>query len=290
VIRELRLAVATLIVASAMPVASSAQEFNCQPAETDNGTRASVSIAVVPQLPPIELIRRWTAALKVVTERTGLCFRLIVPKTIPEFERLFLRGEPDLVFLNPYHQVMAFKAQGYLPILADNEPLSGIIVVRKDSPIRTIRDLEGQTLAFPAPNAFAASLVLRALITESRVSFRTQYVQTHSNVYRAVASGSVAAGGGVNNTLMREPQALKDELRVLYESPGFRSHPLSFHPRVPPQVRVSVANAIYQLALFDEGRDLLNRIQIPNPSAANHNKDYAPLERLGIEKFVVNSD
>jgi len=238
----------------------------------------------------VELFRRWTPVLKVVTERTGLCFSLTVPKTNPEFEALFLRGQPDRVFLKPYHQVMAFRAQGYLPILADSEPLTGIIVVRNDSPIKTLRDLNGQTMAFPAPNAFAASLLLRAIITDLQIPFRTQYVQSHSNVYRSVASGTIAAGGGVNNTLMREPQALRNELRVLYESPGFRSHPLSAHPRVPSHLRVEISDVLYKLALNDEGRSLLNQIQITNPSAATHNKDYAPLERLGIEKFVVSSD
>jgi len=290
VIAQSLLSLVLLITAAVLPSTSTAQELECPQiaGKQSGGTR--LSVAVVPQLPPVELFRRWTPVLKVITERTGLCFSLTVPKTIPEFEALFLRGQPDLVFLNPYHQVMAFRAQGYLPILADSEPLTGIIVVRNDSPIKTLRDLNGQTMAFPAPNAFAASLLLRAIITDLQIPFRTQYVQSHSNVYRSVASGTIAAGGGVNNTLMREPQALRNELRVLYESPGFRSHPLSAHPRVPSHLRVEISDVLYKLALNDEGRSLLNQIQIPNPSAATHNKDYAPLERLGIEKFVVSSD
>jgi phosphonate transport system substrate-binding protein len=225
-----------------------------------------------------------------VSARTGLCFHLLIPKTIPEFEALFLKGEPDIAFLNPYHQVMAHDAQGYVPMLADSKPLTGIIVVRRDSTVQGIKDLNRQTIAFPAPNAFAASLLLRAILTESKIDFRAQYVQTHSNVYRAVAAGTLAAGGGVNNTLAREPQALRDELRVLYESPGFRSHPLSAHPRVPPKVRQEFSNAIFQLALFDQGKNLLNQVQLPDPSAATHRDDYAPLERLGVQRFVVSDN
>jgi phosphonate transport system substrate-binding protein len=225
-----------------------------------------------------------------VSANTGLCFQLVIPKSIPEFEALFLKGEPDIVFLNPYHQVMANEAQGYMPMLADNKPLTGIIVVRRDSTVQGIKDLNKQTIAFPAPNAFAASLLLRAILTESKIDFRAQYVQTHSNVYRTVAAGTVVAGGGVNNTLAREPLALREELRVLYESPGFRSHPVSAHPRVPPKVRQAFSNAIFQLARSEEGKKLLNQVQLPDPTPATHREDYAPLERLGVQRFVTSDN
>lgn len=289
-IMRLLLAGACLPFLLLAPIPALSQTLECPANNANTRDAVRLSVAVVPQLPPLELFKRWTPLLQMVSARTGLCFHLLIPKTIPEFEALFLKGEPDIAFLNPYHQVMAHDAQGYVPMLADSKPLTGIIVVRRDSTVQGIKDLNRQTIAFPAPNAFAASLLLRAILTESKIDFRAQYVQTHSNVYRAVAAGTLAAGGGVNNTLAREPQALRDELRVLYESPGFRSHPLSAHPRVPPKVRQEFSNAIFQLALFDQGKNLLNQVQLPDPSAATHRDDYAPLERLGVQRFVVSDN
>lgn len=44
-----------------------------------------------------------------------------------------------------------------------------VLVVRKDSAVRRLADLNGATGAFPAPNAFAASLLPRALLASLSV-------------------------------------------------------------------------------------------------------------------------
>ncbi len=117
-----------------------------------------------------------------------------------------LNGEPDVVYRNPYHAVMAKKAAGYTPILRDDATrLAGILVVRKDSPITRVEQLDGATLAFPAPNAFGASLDMRALLTnELKIHFKPEYVTTHSNVFRHVISGRAQAGGAIRQTLAQE--------------------------------------------------------------------------------------
>ena len=66
-----------------------------------------------------------------------------VSPTIPEFEQKLLKGEPLFVFMNPYHAVLAYQKQKYQPLLADNEDLlTGILVVRADSPIKSIDELK----------------------------------------------------------------------------------------------------------------------------------------------------
>jgi ABC-type nitrate/sulfonate/bicarbonate transport system substrate-binding protein len=58
--------------------------------------------------------------------------------------------------------------RGFLPLVRDGQSqLEGILVVRKDSPVRRIADLSGATVAFPASNAFAASLLPRALLSRA---------------------------------------------------------------------------------------------------------------------------
>jgi phosphonate transport system substrate-binding protein len=55
-------------------------------------------------------------------------------------------------------------------------------------------------LAFPSPNAFAASLITRATLSQRGIDIKPLYVKTHSNVYRSVLQADVVAGGAVNNT------------------------------------------------------------------------------------------
>lgn len=247
------------------------------------------SVYVVPQLPASQIYVRWTPVLEAVGRQTGLCFDLHVAPTIPDFESSFLKGLPDFAFMNPYHQVMAHDAQGYIPLVADGKSkLEGIILVKADSPLVSIKQLEGKKMAFPAPNAFAASLLIRSLLARDGIDIDPVYVKSHNNVYRSIIVGDVVAGGGVNNTLEREPQEVREEVKILYRTPVFMPHPFSANPRVSPELRTKVAQAFIELAKTQSGRSMLDGIQIPEPVPVNYQNDYLPLEKLGVKKFVVN--
>jgi phosphonate transport system substrate-binding protein len=247
------------------------------------------SLAVVPQFTPSEVHRTWTPIAEKLSRATGQQFEIKIYPSIPKFEAAFLAGEIDLAFMNPYHAVMAKRAQGYIPLLRDDaNPLTGILVVQRDSPIKSIKELSGKALAFPAPNAFGASLYMRALLAEQeKISMTPNYLKTHSNVYRHVIMGEAAAGGGVNNTLKREPPEVQAQLRVLFETPGVPSHPLVAHPRIPEKVRQSVTNTLLEMQNDPAGQKLLGEIQLPKPVKADYARDYQPLEKLKLEKYVV---
>ena len=249
----------------------------------------SYSVYVVPQLPPPVTFARWTPVLDAVGKKSGLCFDLFVTPGIPEFESKFKQGVPDFAFMNPYHQVMAYDAKGYIPLIADSRTkLQGLILVKSDSAILDIKELNGKKIGFPSPNAFAATLLIRSILTKEGIEFEPVYVKTHSNVYRAIIVGDVAAGGAVNNTLVREPPEIKDRLKVLYRTPVFMAHPLSANPRVAPEIREKVIEAFIELGRTESGQKILDEIQIPEPTRVDYKTDYLPLEKLGVGKFVVH--
>lgn len=246
------------------------------------------TLAVVPQFSPVDIGQRWTPLIARLEKDTGLRFQLRIPERIPAFEKEFLAGIPDFAFMNPYHAVMARKAQGYIPLVRGKELLSGILVADSQGPIRQLQDLHAKTLAFPAPNAFGASLYMRALLTEKeKIPFTPAYVGTHQNVYRHVVMGEAMAGGGVNATLEREPPALRTRLKVIYTTPGVAPHPLVAHPRIPKADRDKVTQALLRLAQDREGAKLLTPTELEAPQAADYARDYQPLELLRLERYVA---
>ncbi len=245
-------------------------------------------VDVVPQLPPSTLFSRWAPVLEAIGKATGLCLELRLAPTIPAFEQELLSGQPDFAFVNPYHLVMARRQHAYLPLIRDGKvPLSGVLVVARESGLNDLRQLEGKTIALPAPNAFAASLLIRAELANKGIRFTPLYVKTHANVFRSVALGDAPAGGAVNNTLEREPESLRAQLRVMYQTASYAPHPFIAHPRVPAALRDKLTQAFLQLATTEAGQKLLDGIQIPKPVSANYAQDYAPLERLQLDKLVV---
>lgn len=252
--------------------------------------KASYSLAVVPQFRAEEIHRDWSPVLARLRVATGASFNLRIAADIPKFEESVLAGEPDFAYMNPYHQVMARRAQGYAPLLRDSTPLKGILMVRTDDPIKSARELDGKEVAFPAPNAFGASLWIRALLAErEKIRIVPVYVKTHANAFRHVATGKAAAAGGIAATLAEEPEELRAALRVLLETPDVAPHPLSAHPRVPEAIRRAVVETLLAMTRDTGGQSLLKDIQLPNPVRADHARDYQPLEKYGLEKYVVRS-
>ena len=264
--------------------------FGLAAALTAAADAGKYSIAVVPQYPAVAIHRDWTPVLERLKKETGYSFSLSIAPSIPAFEESVLAGEPDFAYMNPYHEVMAMRAQGYIPLLRGSQPLTGILVVRRDDPIKSPRELDGKEVAFPAPNAFGASLWMRALLAEhEKIHITPVYLKTHSNTYRHVVLGLVVAGGGVNHTLKDEPEEIRQSLRVLYETPGVPPHPLSAHPRVPGKVRRAVAGAMLEMANDTAGAALLKDIQLETPVRADYARDYRPLEKYGLDKYVVRA-
>jgi phosphonate transport system substrate-binding protein len=246
------------------------------------------TVSVVPQFPAVEIHRGWTPLVARLQKETGLNFTLQVSASIPEFEDLLLAGQPDFAYMNPYHQVLAKKAKGYIPLVRGSNLLTGVLLVRKDDPIQSVRELDGKEVAFPAPNAFGASLWIRALLAEKeKVRITPVYVKTHSNTYRYVVMGRAQAGGGINNTLSEEPEEIRANLRILMETPGVAPHPLSAHPRVPESTRQKVTAALQRIASDAEGRALMAGVQMESLVRADYTRDYLPLEKYGLESYVV---
>ncbi len=137
----------------------------------EQNTTKTFKFDVVPQLTAAKIYTTWSPLLQRVGQDAGLCFELRVSATIPEFEQKLLKGEPEFVFLNPYHAVLANQKKKYQPLLADSQDLlTGILVVRADSPIKSLDELKGQNITFPAPNAFAASLLIRAELAKKKLT------------------------------------------------------------------------------------------------------------------------
>ncbi len=72
------------------------------------------------------------------------------------------------------------------------------MVVVKGSPLKSLEDLPGRELVFPA---LAASLLTRAELEGRGIPFQARFISSHDSVYLNVAKGHYATGGGIRRTL-----------------------------------------------------------------------------------------
>jgi len=253
--------------------------------DTVYAEQKTYTLGVVPQFEQRKLHAIWKPIIEDLEKRTGIPFALNSTLTIGNFEKAVERGEFDFVYLNPYHLVQVHDAQGYIPLVADKVPLRGILVVRKDSPIRTPAELNGKEVAFPSPNAIGATLLPKADLDQLfQTAVTPLYVKTHSSVYLHVVKNLAAAGGGVEKTLHEQGEAVRSALRVIYTTRSFPSHPVAAHPRVPKDVRDRVRSALLEMNNSAEGRAMLQNVPIEQFVPVAYD-DYAVMSSWGIKKY-----
>ncbi len=205
------------------------------------------TFGVVPQTSASRTAKDWTPILAYLEERTGKKFRFATTRDMPRFSQRLAEEKYDFVYMSPTDYVKYQDQDGYSAIArARNLKLKGIIVVRKDSPIEKLDELNNKELAVPT-HAFASDTLARATLREHGITVKISPMAAHDAVYRGVAQGRYTAGGGVLRTFNNTAPEFREQLRVLWTSEGYTSQAFAAHARVPKDVVQSVQEALIDM-------------------------------------------
>lgn len=247
--------------------------------------QTTFTFGIVPQQAPSELSKLWVPFLQHLGNKTGYRFRFSTSRGIGSFAERLYEGKYDISYANPYHYVVAHKSEGYIAFAkAKDKRLKGIMVVKANSSIRDLTELQGQTLAFPSPTAFAASMVTRAQFKNLGINITPKYVNSHDAVYRNVANGRFPAGGGVMRTYRNMPESIRQQLKVFWTSDGYTPHAFMAHPRVPADAVNKIQSAMVEMANDPKGSIWLKRIKLKAIETAV-DSDWNDIRDLNIEKL-----
>jgi len=241
------------------------------------------SFAIGPTQSPVELAKRWTPIMQYLTEKSGIKLEFKTAKDIPTFQQQMRGAQYDFAFINPFHYLVYNKGSGYTAIAREKDgKLTGIIVVKKDGPIKTAAQLSGQTMAFPAATAIAATWLPIHMLKENGVEVTPQYVNSMDSVYKSVAKGLFPAGGGEMRTFGTLDPAVKAELQVLWTADPLPPFAFAAHPRVPKDVMDKVQKAMDGMDQNVEGSALLKANNFKGMEVAD-DKDYDAMRKLNIK-------
>lgn len=241
-----------------------------------------LSFGVVPQQSASKLAKVWNPILTHLSKQSGVKIRFATAPDIPTFEKRLAAGVYDLAYMNPYHYVVFHEEPGYQAInKARGKHIKGIIVSAKNSKYNELKDLNHRKLAFPAPAAFAASILTQSDLSRRKVLFLPKYISSHESVYRTVAKGIYPAGGGNVRTFKSVAPEIREKLQILWTTKGYTPHAIATHPRIDKKHVKKIQQAFINMEQHKDGLKLLQGIKIKGFEKACNN-DWRDVRDLRI--------
>ena len=258
-------------------------DINHSVKETENTEVKPLVFGVVPQQSAAKLARNWIPLLKFVSEKAGVELKFATAPDIPTFERRLANGDYDIAYMNPYHYVVLSKEVGFKALVHEKDKkIKGIIVANKNSPIDKLEDLSEQTIAFPSPASFAATLIPKANLIKKNINFTYQYVNSHDAVYRNIVEGRFVAGGGIMRTFNALPENVKNKLKIIWTSDKYTPHAIATYPSVNETTRQKLVTGFLAVENADTSVQLLAPLAMKGFVKANGD-DWNDIRDLNID-------
>jgi phosphonate transport system substrate-binding protein len=140
----------------------------------------------------------------------------------------------DLVVIGAVLYVEAHQEIGAVPIVAEGSAVRSMVVVRKDSPLKSAKELKGKSFAFGYDGSTSTHLIPLLLLSKNLVKQadlgKTQFVGAdQEKIVAKVLAREVDAGGIVENVFEKH----KDKVRALETSDPFPGGPLVARKEMP---------------------------------------------------------
>lgn len=211
------------------------------------------------RLEPSEDVKRFIPLLNYLERQTGYKFKLRVFPQDVDIAREMGAGQVQFAIIGPLSLLRAEKygVKSLVIGITENGTSSyrAMIVTQPGSPIKTIQDLRGRTLAFGARTSTQGYLIPRIMLAQASLKLSDlasfESFQSHADAANAVLSGRFDAAA-LQDTLA---QKLADQglVKIVAISDYYPSGGVSVASGIKPAVVTAVQKALLQ---FDpQGKD-----------------------------------
>jgi len=247
-------------------------------------------VGVFPRRNFSETIRMYTPLARYLSERLGRKVRLESTRDFPSFWESVTERRYDLVHYNQYHYVKSHKLYGY-QVIAKNEEghkttIAGAIVVRKDSGIKSLKELKGRKIVFGGGrDAMMSFLIPNHLLRQAGLR-PGDYVETFAinppNACMAAyyRQGDAAGIGDVVLSLPIVKQKINtSEMMLLAVSQPVAHLPWAVKHDLGESLKARLASALLGLGDTPEGKNILKKAKLTGLVVATDD-EYDPHRRI----------
>jgi len=238
-------------------------------------TERTLLIGVIPEQDIFKQNERYQPLADYLGQKIGHTVKL---KILPRYGNIvanFVTDKLDGAFLGSFTFALLHKKLNVEPLarpvnLAGNSTYHGMIIVRKDSGIRSGQDMKGICFAFVEKATTAGYLLPLHYFKEQQIAdyrtwFRESYFAgTHTDVINDVLTKRADAGAAKNTMLERlakDNQQIADELLVLARSPEVPDNALAMRDDLDPLLKKQIKDTLLSMDSLPEGRVVLTRFE-----------------------------
>lgn len=182
----------------------------------------------------------------------------------------------DIAFVQPFDYVRLADEHNYVPLAARGEKLSAVIVVKKDSNIKSVSDLKGKVIALP-PDVAAVSRLTIAYLTEHGVipgqDVEIRHLRSHASCMQQVLVGLADACGTAPPAIRFFENKMKVKFSTLAQTKKIPHTLFVASKRLSPEEHDKIRDRILSWGETEEGRKILTSGKM-KPFIAADNKDY----------------
>jgi phosphonate transport system substrate-binding protein len=271
-----------------------------EPQEATPSSQPSLVIGLLPEQGIFRQLERFEPLARYLSQRIG---RPIALKVLPRYGNIianFQEGKMDGAFFGSFTYALAHRRL-HLQVLARPElpdgtsTYHGLLLVRTDSGIRTVRDMQGKVFAFVDQATTAGYLFPLAYfrshgIADYHAYFKeTYFAGTHADVIADVLARRADAGAVKNTVYERfvaDQPAAAEQLTILERSPPVPENGLAVRGDLEPAVIDGLREALLHMHEDPAGKGILEAFGaarfIPTTDA-----DYEPViryaEQIGMD-------
>ena len=224
--------------------------------------KPGLKFGVFPNLSTRVLLETYQPVADTVSDSSK---RPVELQSAADFETFYQRtqsGEYDLLLTAPHLAWLAWKEAGYRPLLAYDQPVMGLLVVRRGSGIRTLADLKAKTVARADPLAIVVMRMEKQLVKAGlRAGRDYQSVEagSHNNAALLVHQGKVDAGILGALPFRKLAPDVQSGLQIIAETEALPSQVYLVGQRVSPDQETLLQRGIQQFMLSEAGRVFLEK-------------------------------
>jgi phosphonate transport system substrate-binding protein len=252
---------------------------------TSNASSLEIVLAVHPLHNPQKLNEVFGPLVEYLNQNIpGTHFRLEASRDYAAFNARLYGRQFQFALPNPYQTITAMK-HGYHVIakMGNDQDFRGIFLVRKDGGIRSVTDLKGKAVSYPAPTALAACMMPQYYLQTQGLNvmhdIENRYVGSQESSIMNVVLGNVAAGATWPppwRAFARKYPDKAAQLEVIWETPPLVNNSFMARDDMAPELVEAMRKVLVTLNAHKEGRDILNRMETCCIDAAN-DETYAPV-------------